>query len=233
MLSVALDTCFQAGGVALAEDGRLLGETMLNADTTHSRRLLAAVDYLLEQTGKQREDIDGVAVTKGPGFFTGLRIGLATAQGLALGLDAPLVGISSLRLLAHGAAVRDGLVWGLGDARRGLLYAACFRASGWELERVTEHDFAVSPENLLPMLEAPATLVGPGARLLGQGLAEGFVLAPEWMDLPRPGLLALIGQDRLARGEGAAPEEVRPSYCRPSDAEVRFGLPMDDYHIVE
>ena len=233
MLTVALDTCFQAGGVALAQDGELLGEVMLNASTTHSRRLLAAVDYLLEQTGRRREEISGVAVTVGPGFFTGLRIGLATAQGLALGLDAPMAGVSSLRLLAHGAAVRDGLVWAIGDARRGLLYAACFRAEGYGLARVSEYDFAVSPERLLSMLEAPATLVGPGARLLPEGLDHGLALAPRWMDLPRPGLLALIGHQRLSSGQGVAPEAVRPNYCRPSDAEVRFGLPMDGYHIIE
>lgn len=234
MPTLALDTAFQAGGVALAQGDRLLGELLQNSAATHSRRVLAAVDFLLGQLGQTRGAIDGLAVTVGPGYFTGLRIGLATAQGLALGLGAPLVGVSTLRLLAQNLAVgAGGLIWALADARRGLLYAACFRDEPGGLTRL-EDDMAISPQRLLPLLRPPAVLVGGGARLLAEAhLAEGLRLAPRWADLPRPGLLALLGAERLAAGLGRPPEAVRARYCRPSDAEVRFQLPLDEYRLIE
>lgn len=233
MTILAIDTAQASLGLALAHEGRVRGELLTTAATTHSRRLLPALDFLLAQCGLDQSDLTGLAVSLGPGFFTGLRIGLASAQGLALGLDLPVAGVSSLRLLAAGAALGDGLLWAVADARRGLVYAAPFRRQGDELARL-EPDAALSPERLAQRLTAPAWLVGPGARLhADQLLAPGLTLAPALYDQPRPGLLALIGEQRLAQGQGLPPEAVRPRYCRPSDAEVRFGLPLDDYRLIE
>ncbi len=233
MTVLAIDTAFAAGGAALAHEGRLLGEVLINSGATHSRRLLQAVEFLLAQGGLTRRDLTGLAVTLGPGFFTGLRIGLASAQGLALALGLPTAGVSTLRLLAAGLAGHEGLVWAVADARRGLVYAAPFQAAGGRLERLDE-DAALAPARLSERLGPPAMLVGGGARLHAEALLRpGLVLAPAWADLPRPGLLALLGEERLAQGRGVGPEGLRPRYCRPSDAEVRFGLPLDEYRLIE
>jgi len=233
VLVLALDTATKAGGAALAQDGRLLGEVMLSTETTHSRRLLKAVEFLLAEAGRAREEIDGLAVTRGPGYFTGLRIGLATAQGLALGLEAPVAAVSTLRLIAF-AAARPGLTtWATLDARRGLVYAAPFRLSAGGLERL-DQDAAMSPQRLDREIKSPALLAGDGALAHARQLAgPGRELAPAWAGIPRAGLLALIGHGRLQAGRGLRPEELRPSYCRPSDAEIRFGLPLDGYRLLD
>lgn len=233
MLVLAIDTSHQAGGAALAREGRILGEVSLNPAVTHSRRLLAALDFLLERSETSRTDLEGLAVTLGPGYFTGLRIGLATVQGLALALDLPTAGVSTLRLLAEGAALRAGVIWAAADARRGLLYAAPFEAGPDGLKRLAA-DAALSPERLAGLIQAPALLAGEGAwAYADQLLADGVELAPAWAGLPRPGLLALIGERRLEQGRGLDPALLKPRYCRPSDAEVRFGLPLDGYNLQE
>lgn len=234
MLVLALDTATQAGGAALAEDGKLIGEVMLSSDATHSRRLLGVVEFLLQGAGRSRLDLDGIAVTMGPGYFTGLRIGLATAQGLALGLDLPVAAVSTLRLLAA-SVVRPGVtIWAVLDARRGLVYAAPFRwENGGGLERLDE-DAAMSPQRLAADIQGPALLVGDGARVYADDLAgPEREQAPEWASLPRPGLLALFGIARIESGQGLKPEEVLSRYCRPSDAEIRFGLPLDEYRLLD
>jgi tRNA threonylcarbamoyladenosine biosynthesis protein TsaB len=230
---LALDTCLSGGGAALAEEGRVLAQALLEPGPGFSRRLLPAIEQVMARAGASPKDLTGLTVTIGPGFFTGLRVALATAQGLALGLNLAVAGVSSLRLLAANAPAGRRTVWALADARRGLLYAACFEQDGQEFHR-READMAITPELLRPRLKPPALLLGPGARLLDTAdLAPGLELAPASCDLPSPGLLALIGQRRLAQGRGLAPHQLRPRYCRPSDAEVRFGLPLDDYRLMQ
>ena len=233
MIILALDTAQAPLALALARDGQVLGELVTSSAIPHSRRLMSALDFLMAQCDLAKADLTGLAVNLGPGFFTGLRTGLASIQGLALGLGLPVAGISSLRLLAASPEDHEGLVWAVADARRGLVYAAPFRRRADQIVRL-EPDAAMSPERLAQRLDAPALLVGPGARLHADKLlAPGLELAPARCDQPRPGLLALLGAARLARGLGQPPEAMRPRYCRPSDAEVRFGLPLDEYRLIQ
>lgn len=233
MTVLAIDTALAPLGLALASGGQVLGEVVTTSAATHSRRLLPALDFLLDQCGQTRSALTGLAVSLGPGFFTGLRIGLASAQGLAFGLGLPVAGASSLRLMAAGLMGHEGVVWAVADARRGLVYAAPFRLAGDQIQRLDE-DAAFAPARLAESLEPPALLVGSGARLHAALLLRpGLELAPPPYDAPRPGLLALTGEARLAAGQGVAPEALRPRYCRPSDAEVRFGLPLDGYRLIE
>ncbi len=231
---LALDTSGPAAAVGLARGGTILGELLLTGDATHSRRLLLGVDRLLAQCGLRPAELGGLAVAVGPGYFTGLRIGLATAQGLALGLGLPCRGVSSLRLLAQAAATWRGVAWAVADARRGLIYAAAFRVGPAGLERLLP-DTALSPARLAGLLAPPALLLGDGVPLLQAAglLGPGLEPAPAGLHPPRPGLLALLGAAGLARGEGVPAGELRPRYVRPSDAEVRFGLPLDEYRLLD
>ena len=233
MLVLALDTTFPAGGAALARDGEILGEACLNSSETHTKRILPLVDALLLRCRVERPDIQGLGVGVGPGFFTGLRIGLASVQGLALALSVPCHGVSSLRLLAQAQCAYRGRIWAVADARRGLVYAAPFLSGPEGVERL-DQDAAMSPERLAKCLEPPALLVGAGARVHWRALAaEGLELAPAWADQLRPGLLALIVEEALEQGRGVPPEVLEARYVRPSDAEVKFGLPLDDYRLLE
>ncbi len=232
MTVLAIDTCFAGVGVGLAREGHVLDEMLSTAPSSASIGLLPQVELILERCQLAKEDISGLAVTVGPGFFTGLRIGLATVQGLALAWDVPVAGVSSLRLLAEGLDKPATPVWVCADARRGFLYAAAFTPTPQGLARLSE-DAAVTAERLASLLEPPALLVGAGARMHAQELLRpGLSLAPDWADTPRPGLLALLGEHRLAQGLGVHPEELKPRYCRPSEAEVRFGLPLDEYNLL-
>ena len=205
----------------------------LNSSETHTRRLLPLVDGLLARCKVERSHLEGLGVGVGPGFFTGLRIGLASAQGLALGLGLPCHGVSSLRLLAQAQCAFRGKIWAVADARRGLVYAAPFVSGPEGVERL-DQDAAMTPERLAGMIEPPALLVGSGARVHWQALAApGLEIAPSWADYPRPGLLALIAEKALGQGRGVPPELLSARYVRPSDAEVKFGLPLDEYRLLD
>ena len=233
MLVLALDTAFPAGGAALARDGEILGEVCLNSSETHTRRLLPLIDALMARCGVERSQLEGLGVGVGPGFFTGLRIGLASAQGLAMGLDLPCHGVSSLRLLAQAQCAFRGKLWAVADARRGLVYAAPFASGPEGVERL-DQDAAMTPERLAEMLEPPALLVGSGARAHWEMLkAPGLEMAPAWADQPRTGLLALIAAKAMERSGGVPPEMLAARYVRPSDAEVKFGLPLDEYRLLD
>ena len=233
MAVLALDTSIKPAGAALAKEGRILAEVHLMASRTPSRQLLPGIDFLLQTCGLSRTDLTGLAVSLGPGYFTGLRIGLATAQGLALGLGLECAGVSTLRLLAEGVKSQQGLIWAITDARRGLVYAAPFKSDGNSLKRLAP-DAAMSLPRLAKETGGPALLVGDGAPLgLDELSGRGMRLAPDWAGIPRAGLLALIGEERLRAGQGAGPEDLKPRYLRPSDAEIRFGLPLDGYRLLE
>jgi tRNA threonylcarbamoyladenosine biosynthesis protein TsaB len=236
MLTLAIDTSFVPVSLALARDGQVLGEMVTQAPINHSQCLLPDLEFLLARCQVGRREVGGLAVALGPGYFTGLRTGLATVQGLALGWGVAVAGVSSLRLLAQGCLpglAEGATVWAVADARRGLVYAAPFAMELGRLARQDE-DAAFAPARLAERLAAPALLAGGGARLhAGTLLRPGLELAPAWADLPRPGLLALLGQERLLAGEGLPPERIKPRYCRPCDAEVRFGLPLDEYRLIE
>jgi tRNA threonylcarbamoyladenosine biosynthesis protein TsaB len=230
---LALDTSIKPAGAALAREGRILAEMHLMASRTPSRQLLPGIDFLLKTSGLSRDDITGLAVSLGPGYFTGLRIGLASAQGLAMGLGIKCAGISTLRILAQGMVAHEGLIWAVADARRGLVYAAPFESNGKKLKRLAP-DAAMTIPRLARDICTPALLVGDGGPLcLDELKGRDMRLAPKWAEIPRAGLLALIGEKRLLRGEAMEPGELAPRYLRPSDAEIRFGLPLDGYRLLD
>jgi len=230
MLVLAINTSIPPVGVALAYRNKLLGEIQLAIMNTYSQYLLPTIDFLLAQCQIERKQIEGLAVTVGPGFFTGLRVGLATIQGLALGLGLKIATLSTLRLLVESCRVMyQGQVWVIIDARRGLVYAAPFLIIDGRVKRL-EQDTAMQPNHLAKFLKPPAFLLGTGARIYAtEFLRSGLTLAPAWIDSPRSGYLALLGVEILSAGYGIDPEELKPCYCRPSDAEIEFGLPLDEY----
>ena len=231
-----MDTCLSGGGAALADGGRVLAQALLEPGPGFSRRLLPAMEQVMIQAGAaSRRDLTGLAVTIGPGFFTGLRVALATAQGLALGLNLPVAGVSSLRLLAEAAPAGKRTVWALADARRDLLYAACFEQDGDSFQR-READMAITPELLTAFARPPRPCFWAPAR----ACLDPADLAPRPGSGPgllRPAQPRPLGPHRRPaawpRAKGLSPHQLRPRYCRPSDAEVRFGLPMDDYRLVQ
>ena len=223
MLILGLDTSTHAGGLALAEPGKLHAESNLHLSRTHTERLLPGIRQMLEQTGTRLEQLDAVAVTTGPGSFTGLRIGLATAKTLALVTGKPLVGISTLDVLAGNLACVDGLVCAILDARRGEVYTACYRRErGADATRVTDY-LTLSPGDLVRRFQEPVFLVGDGVWTYGERLRQEsdqeVTLAPLELNVPRASVLCRLGMAVLARGGAVKPADLQALYLRPSDAE--------------
>jgi tRNA threonylcarbamoyladenosine biosynthesis protein TsaB len=147
---LALETATMCGSVALVSENRCLAEFSLQTGETHSRRLLAGVDWLLQETGIDWPSIDAVAVSQGPGSFTGLRIGLATAKGLAMAGGAKLIGIGTLDgLAAQLFAAGEVLICPVLDARKKEVYCGFFKCDNQGIPRLQEEYMVINPEALI------------------------------------------------------------------------------------
>lgn len=217
MKLLALETATLAGGAALVEGDRVVGEYALNIRVTHSERLMVAVDRLLADAGWRPGDLEGLAVSVGPGSFTGLRIGISAAKGLAMALGLAIAPVPTLDALAAGLPFAALPVCPVLDARKGEVYASLFRWEGLALRREWEY-LALAPEELARRLTGPVILCGDGATLVG---AAEALLAPPARRLPSAACVGAMGHAMLAGGGGVGPADLLPLYLRPSEAELR------------
>jgi len=134
MKTLAIDTANQALGVALFQDGQIIGEYITNLKKNHSVRLMPAIHQLMEDTGSSPGALEKIVVSKGPGSYTGVRIGLSTAKTLAWALDIPIIGVSSLEVLSYQGRFFSGLICPFFDARRNNVFSGLYR---WEKESMT------------------------------------------------------------------------------------------------
>jgi len=229
---LALETATNLGGVALMRGELLRGRIVANMQGAHSRRLLRDARALLTDEGIDFDALSAVAVDRGPGSFTGLRVGMATAKGLCLAASVPLVGVSSLEALAHGVCGWVGLVAATLDARKGEVYGSLLRAHGDGSRESVVGDCLARPESWAARVtkhasDEPVLWLGVGARLyaevlLGASPAGSRLAHPAW-DAPDPAWVAILGQRRLAQ-HGADPlDALEPDYLRASDAELALG----------
>ncbi len=183
MRVLAVDTSTMAGGVALLDDDRIVGESLLDVRTTHSERLMVAVDRALGDAGWTAASLDGFAVAVGPGSFTGLRIGLAAVKGLAFALGRPIAAVPTLDAMAAGLAWASRPVCPVLEARKGEVFASLYRWDGRAMRREWEY-------LSLPLAAFAARLTEP---VIGVGDAAALVESP-WLSLAPP----------LRRGPAAA-----------------------------
>ena len=221
---LALDTCDRTAGVAVAVGGEVRCWRVEHSTLRHSVRLLALVEEALVGAEVERDDLDGIAVTRGPGSFTGVRVGVATAKGLAFALGVPVVGVSSLEALWRGAAPFPGVVVPVLDARKRQVYATA--RQGREGGRTLLGEGAWDPEEVLEALAEErehclflGSGLGPYREIFARGLDERFLEAASTRWAIHPGDVALAGWEALQRGEGTAPAALTPTYRRPSEAE--------------
>ena len=225
MTVLGIDTATSRGSVALARPGEVLAAVPLLERGAHARDLLLRIDGLLQKTGLRPSDLHGLAVTVGPGSFTGVRIGLATAKGLAYSLGIGLAGLSTLEGLARAALLARGAadaprVCAAIEAGRGEVYAALFRIVDGEPARETA-DLSYRPADLLRALPEKTRVVGDGSGALGRAARE----ARQEIEVIGPcpalaGAVALWGCRSLRPGTPYLPGGARPNYVRPSDPEV-------------
>jgi tRNA threonylcarbamoyladenosine biosynthesis protein TsaB len=221
---LALETSAKSVSVAVAEEGVLLCSAYQNTGLTHSRTLLPLIDDLLKTGGLSVEDIDVIAVAAGPGSFTGLRIGISTAKGLAWAAEKRCCAVSTLEAMAENARLFTGLVLCAMDARRNQIYNAVFRAEGGVLTRVTS-DRAISLAELAEELKeepAPKMVVGDGAVLCYTYLSEQGIpcsMAPMCSRMQQAAGVAAVAERMAQPGQLVSPQELLPTYLRLSQAE--------------
>jgi tRNA threonylcarbamoyladenosine biosynthesis protein TsaB len=227
MKILALDTTTFLGSIALVEDNKLVAASQQGTQVTYSQRLISSIDHLLEGAQWDLGALDLIVVARGPGSFTGLRIGLSTAKGLAVALNKPLVGVSSLEVLARGASLHCGITAGVIDARRDEVYSAAYEFDDGELKRTIIDEGVWSPDDLteeLKKLEGRLTLVGDGVRryidLFREGLGKKLIEVNDSHHFPHAGYLAMLGRKRFEEGGGDDVVSLVPNYLRQSDAEM-------------
>jgi len=224
---LAIDTATSCSSVALASGGRFHGKVLasleLDTKVTHSRKLLSSIEHLLKETELGWTDIAGVAVSLGPGSFTGLRIGMATAKGLVMAAKVPLLGVSSLDVMAS-SCLSSKLIYAVQDARKREVYTACYRLEAGTVVRQSDYQ-VLPPERLITQLSEEVLLVGDGvAAYREQWLAaEKIELAPAVLNRVSAAAMGLMAGDMLEAGQLLDAETATPLYVRASDAELNLG----------
>ncbi len=227
MKYLVLEGSAAAASCALLEDQKVLGEFFVNIPQTHSQTLLPMAEGLLKTCGTAPGELDFFAVTRGPGSFTGLRIAIAAAKGLAMAAGKPCVGVSTLEGLARNLAGFEGTAAAVMDARCGQLYAGLFSLEGGEVIRA-EEDCAISIQELgekLERIKKTVFLVGDGAELCYNKLMETkstgdrLRLAPPHLRYQRAAAVGAAALAAWIRGEALDAGELVPAYLRLPQAE--------------
>ncbi len=172
MTILGIDSSAVSAGCAIIREGRVLSEGFVNIGLTHSQTLMPLIDSTLKQAGVALEELDRIAVSHGPGSFTGVRIGIATVKGLAFAGGIPCVGVPTLAAIAHGAVCADGVLCPVMDARREQFYNALFDCKDGQISRLCA-DRALSVQDLereIAAIEGTVWLCGDGAKLCEEKL---------------------------------------------------------------
>ena len=222
---LTIQTASPAGSIALTAGDHLLAEFSLDVRKTPTEWLLQSIEALLHKTDIKQADLDGIAVVQGPGSFTGLRVGLATAKGLSLAAGCPLLGISSLRCLAMQVPFADLPVCAMLDARKQEVYTATYRWEDGAPHPITAES-VIAPELLLSATSEETLFVGNGAQvyrtLIVRQLGDRAHFAPAFTNLPRAAGAAALAVRDWAAGRTCTADELMPNYLRPSEAELNL-----------
>lgn len=217
MRVLAVETSTLTGGVALLDGDRVVTESVLDVRLTHSERLMVVIDRALADAGWELRELDGLAVAVGPGSFTGLRIGVSTVKGLALGAGLAVAAVPTLDAMAAALPYAGLPVSPVLVARKGEVYTSRYRWDGRAMRREWDY-LALSPAALADRLDEPTILLGDGADAIRSPHA---LAAPPPARRPSPAWVGALGLERLRRGETVAAAALVPLYVRPSEAELR------------
>ncbi|GAA0351979.1 tRNA (adenosine(37)-N6)-threonylcarbamoyltransferase complex dimerization subunit type 1 TsaB [Bacillus horti] len=232
MKLLAIDTANWPLGVAIMEEGKLLGEVNTQVSKNHSIRLMPTVEWLCEQVQIQPKELDGIAVAQGPGSYTGVRIGVTTAKTLAWSLKIPLLGVSSLQIIAQNRASFPGLIVPLVDARRERVYCGKYQSKALADGFIVQgEDRLVGIEDLcheLSSTEGQILFIGEGVRVyreqLEAALKDRAIFAAEVEHPPRASQLAHIAftqwKESLEKAEDI--HSFSPEYLQLAEAEATW-----------
>lgn len=228
MRVLSIDSSTASAACAVIEDGKLLGEVVLNDKKQHSVILMPIIDSLLNNLKLDVKDVDAFIVSSGPGSFTGLRIGMATAKGLAQANDKPFIGISTLDALAFNLAYTSGIICPILDALRDNVYTALYSFNNGILERISDY-MAIHIDELVSLIKektpSAITFIGDAVPKFSEKLEKNFdtvYFAPAHLNLARASSLGELGLIRLSDGHQDNLLTFSPIYIRKSQAEREY-----------
>lgn len=231
MLVLGIEAATGVAGVAVVKEGVLLAERFANNRRSHSVNLLAMIEGVLDDAQAAPQQLGGIAVSSGPGSFTGLRIGLVTAKTLAQVWGLPLAGVGTLEALAFEIKDFEGLLCPVIGARKNEVYAAVYKKPEKEKKDLAgvAGPQALEPAALAEQLRAfalPVLFTGDGAllyrELFSRRLGKYASFRPPALSYPRGAAVAFLGARKLAAGGGSDPVRLTPFYLQPSEAEVKW-----------
>lgn len=225
MKILALDSSGLVASVAVMEDENLLGEFTMNYKKTHSQTLLPMLDEMAKMIELDMQTLDAIAVAGGPGSFTGLRIGSATAKGLALALDKPIVQIPTVDGLAYNLYGHKDIVCPIMDARRNQTYTGLYAFEENGMHVILEQ-CAVGIEDIIQKINElgkAVVFLGDGVPVFRKQIAESctvsYSYAPPHLNKQRAGAVGALAMEYYKKGMVQKPEEHKPDYLRLSQAE--------------
>lgn len=221
---LALDTATMVSSVALAGADKLVAELTLHTDKHHSEQLMPHIADIFRLANVAKSELKGIAVSIGPGSFTGLRIGLATAKALAYALAVPIIGVPTLAALAYGCLAPGTVISPLLDAQKGNVYQGLYAWDDGQLQQINSPRVVSLATALtdLTQYDVPAIVLGEAAVMYAaeiKQVKQNILLAPPHLIMPRAGNIALLGQHLLAQGSTDDVLSLEPLYIRRSEAE--------------
>ena len=226
MLILGIESAGAQVGCAVGGHEGVLASSHAGRGRRHAEALAPQIDFVRRQAGIQLSEIGAVAVDIGPGLFTGLRVGIATAVAMAQGLGVPMIPVPSLDLMAFPARWSNRLIVVALDARRGELFTALFRKVPGGVQRVRDADVC-TPQDLLAEIDAldePALFLGDGALRHADAFAslKGVEMAEQGLAYPSARYMVQLAHARAMREEFVQPWELEPVYLRQPDAEINW-----------
>lgn len=231
MIVLSIDSATEAASCAVLEDNKLLSEITFNFKKQHSVILMPLVDNLLKNLQLDLKDIDGFVVSKGPGSFTGLRIGMSMIKGLSQGTKKPFVSVSSLDALAYNMAYTSGIICPIIDALRDNVYTALYSFKDSNLVKDMDYNIIHIDEliNLLKERQQPVCFIGDAVPKFKDKLFESLEkvsFAPSHLNLVRASALGELGLKLLNQGTHDNLYTSAPIYLRKSQAEREYDKKM-------
>jgi tRNA threonylcarbamoyladenosine biosynthesis protein TsaB len=224
VLILGIETATERVSVAIGGHEGVIGLFELTKGRRHAETLVPAIDFLCRQSGIALDDVSLIAVDVGPGLFTGMRVGLAAAKAFAQALHVPMIGISSLDLLAFPSRHVDRVVVPVIDARKGEVFYAMYRQVPGGVQQVVEPSVGPVEELVADLLARSEDVlcVGDGASRYREEILDGFHCEIGGDERPSAGPLVQLAHARALREEWVNPRDVEPVYLRAPDAQINW-----------
>ncbi|ONI44684.1 tRNA (adenosine(37)-N6)-threonylcarbamoyltransferase complex dimerization subunit type 1 TsaB [Candidatus Epulonipiscioides gigas] len=227
MLILAIDSSSQSGSVAFIRNGKMIGEFFINDQLTHSITLMPMLEKLKEILDINLSELSAVAVSTGPGSFTGLRIGISSAKAICQALNVPIIGINTLDVLAHSVPIiSNKIICPILDARKNQVYTASYIFKNNELLKLTDYIATDLNEILDKFIEDKREVyfIGDGVSVyknkIIERLGENATFAPIFIQYTRASVLAQIAECKYIKSEIENPDYLVPTYIRKPQAEI-------------